>query len=181
VQRVAIMGPGGSGKSMLAEALASRTGLPVVYLDPIFWRPGWVPAPEEEARAALAEAVAGERWIIDGNFLEDGEPGARFERADTVVFLDMPTAVCLGQALWRLARDRRRDRPDLPVGAREGLDLPFLRWILTYRRAERPRVLALLAGLDRRIAVYRLTSRREVRGFVESRPPGCHTTGASLV
>jgi len=34
VERVAILGSGGVGKSELARALASETGLPVVHLDP---------------------------------------------------------------------------------------------------------------------------------------------------
>ncbi len=175
MQRVAIIGPGGSGKSTLASDLAAGTGLPVFHLDRIFWRPGWTPAPANEARAALAEIVAGERWIIDGNFLGLGHGGhdARFERADTVIFLDLPTAVCLRQALSRLVRDRgRSDRVDLPDGCPEGLDLPFLRWIWSYRRADRPQVLGLLSRIERRVTVHRLRSRREVRQFAElSRQP----------
>lgn len=177
MQRVAIIGPGGAGKSTLATDLAARTGLPVFHLDRIFWRPGWTPAPEDEARPALAQIVAGERWIIDGNFLALGQGGrdARFERADTVIFLDLPTAVCLWQALSRAVRDRgRSDRADLPDGCPEGLDLPFLRWIWSYRRRDRPRVLGLLSRLEGRVTVHRLRSRREMWRFAElsRRPAG---------
>jgi adenylate kinase family enzyme len=38
VKRVAILGPGGAGKSELAQAISRRTGLPVVHLDRLFWR-----------------------------------------------------------------------------------------------------------------------------------------------
>ena len=54
MRRVAILGAGGAGKSELARALSERTGLPVVYLDVLYWRPGWTAPPPEEFRAALA-------------------------------------------------------------------------------------------------------------------------------
>jgi adenylate kinase family enzyme len=166
VQRVAILGPGGAGKSELAANVSRLTGLPVVHLDVLFWRPEWTPAPREEARRALAQAIAGERWILDGNFLDAGD--ARFERADAVIFLDLPRARCLWRVLWRLVRDRRRSRPDLPPGCSEGFDLELLRWIWRYPRADRPRVLELLAGLDPRVEVRRVCSRSEVRSYLES-------------
>ena len=62
MERVVILGPGGAGKSELASAIARRTGLPVVHLDRLFWRPGWRPAPRDEARRDLAAAIAAERW-----------------------------------------------------------------------------------------------------------------------
>jgi adenylate kinase family enzyme len=136
-----VLGPGGAGKSELAAALAQVTGLPVVHLDRIFWRGGWEAAPADEARRELANAVEAERWILDGNFLDADDD--RFARADTVLFLDMPRRVCLRQVLWRLLRDRRRSRPDLPEGCRETLDLELLRWIWRYPRVDRPRVLEL--------------------------------------
>jgi adenylate kinase family enzyme len=169
VERVVILGCGGAGKSTLARQIAARTGLPVVYLDRLFWAPGWTPAPEAEARAALDAAAAGERWILDGEFLlhEGGE--LRFARADTVVFLDLPRRTCLRRALTRLVRHRRRARPDLPEGCRETVDLPFLRWIWTYGRRRRPRILQLLQRLDG-TAVYRLRSPVEVRQFLDALP-----------
>ena len=172
MERVVILGPGGAGKSELARAIASRTGLPVVHLDRLFWRPGWTPAPREEALRDLDAAVAGERWILDGNFLEFDGRDARFERADTVIFLDLPRATCFRRVLTRLARDRRRSRPDLPEGCREGFDLELLRWIWRYPHTDRPRVLDLLAGLDRRVDVRRLRSRAAVRRYLESLRPG---------
>ena len=159
-----ILGPGGAGKSELAAALGRITGLPVVHLDRIFWREGWTPVTAGEAGRELAEAVAGDRWILDGNFLDAGDD--RFDRADTVVFLDVPRAVCLRRVLWRLARDRRRSRPDLPAGCREGLDLELLRWIWRYPRTDRPQVLAILAGLRGEVDVRHLRSRHDVRGFL---------------
>src|SRR5438105_944426 len=130
MERVVVLGPGGAGKTELAARLSSVTGLPVVHLDRLCWREGWTPAPADEARRAIAAAVAQERWILDGNFLDLDT--TRFERADTVVFLDLPRRTCLRRVLWRLVRDRSRSRSDLPEGCGEGLDLELLRWIWRY-------------------------------------------------
>jgi adenylate kinase family enzyme len=166
---VLILGPGGAGKTSLAVGIARRTGLPVVHLDPLFWRAGWVPAPRDEALRALAAAAERDRWIIDGNFLSTADQDPRFARADTVVFLDVSRGRCIWRVLSRLVRDRRRTRPDLPEGCREGLDLPLLRWIWRYPAVDRPRVLELLGRLGREgVAVHRLRSAADVERFVDT-------------
>ena len=165
MQRVVILGAAGAGKSELANRLSRATGLPVVYLDRIFWGPGWQPAPAAAAQDELRRAIAGEHWIIDGNFLGDD---ARFDRADTVVFLDLARRVCIARILWRALRDRRRTRPDLPDGSRESFDPGLLRWVWSYRRTDRPRVLALLASLGPNVTVLHARSRRDVDAIVPS-------------
>jgi adenylate kinase family enzyme len=142
VKRVVVLGAGGAGKTQLAVQLARQTGLPVVHLDPIFWRPGWQPAPREETRVALDEAVAQELWIIDGNWLSAGD--ARFERADTAIFLDFPRTTCIARVVRRAVRDRPVRRPDLPDGCREGFDWAFLKWIWNFGRDDRPLILETL-------------------------------------
>lgn len=59
MQRVLIIGPCGSGKSTLARALAPRLGLPLIHMDQLGWRAGWVETEKAELHARLAEAVAG--------------------------------------------------------------------------------------------------------------------------
>jgi adenylate kinase family enzyme len=166
VQRVVVLGPAGAGKTELANELSRRTGLPVVYLDMLFWRGGWTPAPRDEAAADLAAAIAGERWILDGNFL--GTEAGRFDRADAVIFLDLPRKTCIPRLLWRAIRDRRRSRPDLPEDCREGFDLPLVRWVWRYPYHDRPRVLARLARLRAGIDVRHLRSRADVQRFLET-------------
>jgi adenylate kinase family enzyme len=104
--------------------------------------------------------VAGDRWILDGNFLQQGADDPRFARADTVFFLDLPRRTCLRRVLWRLVRDRWRSRPDLPDGASEGFDLALLSWIWRYPHADRPRVLRLLEQLPDGVEVHHVRSPR---------------------
>ena len=56
MERIVIIGCGGSGKSTLARQLGEMTGLPVIHLDKLFWRPGWVHiSPEEFAEVYRAK------------------------------------------------------------------------------------------------------------------------------
>jgi adenylate kinase family enzyme len=163
-----ILGSAGAGKSTLAASIARRTGLPVIHLDVLFWRAGWVLAPQDEAHRGLATAMRDDRWIIEGNFLgqDGGGPDPRFARAEVVIFLDVGRVRCLWRVLRRLAHDRGRSRPDLPEGCAESLDLTLLRWIWGYPAAERPRVLRLLTQLPSGMEVHRLRSDRDVARFV---------------
>jgi adenylate kinase family enzyme len=168
MQRVAVLGSGGAGKTTVALELGERTGLPVVHLDPLYWAPGWEQRPPEEFRAALAAAVAGERWILDGNVLWGDADDPRFKRVDTVVFLDLPRRTSMWRAFTRRVRDRGARRPDLPEGCREEFELSFFRWMWGYPRQVRPRVLAILAALGPEVAIHHLRSDVDVRRFLDS-------------
>ena len=98
-RRVIVTGLAGSGKSTLSLALAAKTGLPVIHLDLQFWKPGWVAPSETEWRERQWSVLGGDAWIADGNYHETLD--LRLERADTVVFLDMPWWLCAGRAFLR--------------------------------------------------------------------------------
>ncbi len=98
-RRVIVTGLAGSGKSTLSVALAAKTGLPLVHLDLAFWKPGWVAPSEAEWRDKQRVVLAGDAWIADGNYHETLD--LRLERADTVLFLDLPWWRCSGRALRR--------------------------------------------------------------------------------
>jgi adenylate kinase family enzyme len=145
VERVAVIGSGGAGKTTFARALGARTGLDVVHLDTFFWKPGWVPTPPDDWRALQANLVDRDRWIIDGNFTSTLD--IRLRVADTVVFLDFPRRVCLRRALWRVVRDHGKATE--AEGCPESFDAAFTRWIWTYRRQTRPMV---MDAIDRHAA-----------------------------
>jgi adenylate kinase family enzyme len=169
VKRVAVIGSGGAGKSRFARELGERTALPVIHLDRLYWKPGWVPMPEDEWRAVHAELIEPDRWIIDGNYGSTMEQ--RIAVADTVVFLDLPRLDCIRGALQRQWRWRRGGRPDAAEGLRERIDLKFLWWIFRYPDTRRPGVLARLAKLPTTTQVIRIRSRREARMVLDRLAP----------
>src|SRR5690349_18913828 len=99
MKRVVVIGSGGSGKSTFSRELGRATGIPVIHLDREFWRPGWEETPKDEWNALVAELLAGESWIMDGNF--GGTREMRMQAADTIIFLDLPRRVCLYRILKR--------------------------------------------------------------------------------
>ena len=166
-RRILIIGPGGAGKSTLARALGDATGLPVIHLDRIYWRPGWVEPPRAEFAAALAVVMAEERWILGGNY--SGTLAERMRACDAIVWLDPPPVVCLAGIVERRLRNRGRARPDVADGCPERLTWDFVRWIWTYRTRSAPKVRALLDGAraDGKVVVH-ARSRRAAARLVEA-------------
>ena len=60
MERIVIIGCGGAGKSTLARQLGEKLDIPVVHLDKLFWRPGWVQVSKEEFDKLHREALAWE-------------------------------------------------------------------------------------------------------------------------
>jgi adenylate kinase family enzyme len=85
MQRVLIIGPCGAGKSTLARELGAKLDLPVFHMDQLNWQPGWVESSKDEIRERLAAILAGDRWLIDGNYGGTLEP--RLQRADAVLLI----------------------------------------------------------------------------------------------
>ena len=166
MKRVLVIGPGGAGKSTFAARLAERATLPLIHLDALYWRPGWVEPSKAEWAVTVDGLVARDRWIMDGNY--GGSLAPRLAACDTVIFLDMPRWLCLWRVIQRRLRHRRRARPDMAADCPERLDWPFLWWILTYPARRRPGILQRLAALraDQRAVVLR--SAGEVEGFFQS-------------
>ena len=140
VTKVCVVGNTASGKSHLAGLVGERFGLPITHLDAIYWRSDWSHATTEEFLAAQRDLISGQKWVLDGCFSEFGLE-SRFQAADAILFLDMPSWSCLRRAVSRRG-DNRTDTPAddrlLPLG----LGLLFLVEIIVFKLVERPRVLS---------------------------------------
>lgn len=169
MKRIIIIGSGGAGKSTLARALGERLGLPVVHLDAQFWQAGWKERDREDWLEWQRNATLEPRWIMDGNF--GGTLEVRLAAADTVIFLDLPPALCVARALRRVLRYLGRSRPDMARGCPEKLDLNFLHWIWQYPRENRPVILEKLARLEQGQRVVRLRSAAAVCDFLNTIAP----------
>lgn len=172
MQRISIVGPSGSGKSTLAAVLASHLDADHIELDAIHHQPGWTPLPRGEFRAAVAAAVAADRWVVDGNYSVVRD--LVWERADTVVWLDLPRAQVMRQLLPRTL-GRAVLRRELWNGNRERLanlvrwdpERSILRWSWTTHAKLHQRYLDAAADpAHAHLRFVRLRSRAEVARWI---------------
>ena len=92
MERIAVIGCGGSGKTTLSRRLGGLLELPVIHIDGHYWREVEgvrIESTPEQWRDTHRELVAGRRWVIDGMKL--GVLEERLAAADTAIFLDLPT------------------------------------------------------------------------------------------
>lgn len=122
MERVAVIGTTGAGKSTLAERLAARLDGAYVDLDALNWGPNWTPVPTTLFHERLEVALSAERWAAAGNYSKARH--TIWSRADTIVWLDYP----LPLVLWRLLRRTIRrvfTREELWGGNRETFRAQF--------------------------------------------------------
>ena len=115
MERIVIIGCGGAGKSTLARQLGEKRNLPVVHLDKLWWKPGWVESSREEFDEKLAAELEKPQWIMDGNF--DRTMLARIAKCDTIIYLDFSCLACLLGVLKRVINTYGKVRPDMVSGA----------------------------------------------------------------
>lgn len=151
--RILVLGSPGSGKSTFAQALAARTGLPLVHLDNVWWRADGTHISRPEFDRALADLLQGERWIMEGDYSRTYE--VRIRASDTVIFLDYPEEVCMAGIVARVGQER----PDMPW-TETTLDRSLVAQVQNYREINRPRLLALLQNYPEK-QVITFTSREE--------------------
>lgn len=164
MERIMIIGCGGAGKSTLARQLGERLNLPVVHLDKLFWKPGWISVSREEFDRLHREALAEEKWILDGNF--DRTMAERIRHCDTVIYLDFSRVACLMGVVKRILTTYGTVRPDMGEGCPERFDLDFLKWVWNFNRNKRENTYRLLnetEGVEKIV----LKNRRAVKRFLK--------------
>ena len=134
MNRIAIVGISGSGKSTLANNLGKKLNLPVFHLDKYYWTLGWKVRYEVKAdfNDMAKKLTEGDSWVMDGNYR--GSMDVRFDRADTLVYLDFPKWKCIFRVIKRgLNRKQPFDKED---GLKNRVDWPFIKWIVNYPKQE---------------------------------------------
>jgi len=121
-----VVGTSGAGKSYVAQQLATRLGVPYVCNDAIIHRENWRPNPPAQRYIEFEAATRGDGWTYDGNIggLHSPEDKLILQRADTLVWIDLPRFEVMRQLLWRTIL-RSWTREKLWHGNRESWRMSF--------------------------------------------------------
>ncbi|MBO0664158.1 DNA topology modulation protein FlaR [Jiella sp. MQZ9-1] len=163
-RNVMVVGSPGSGKSTLARVIGDRFALRVIHFDQLYWLPGWRSRENGTLPDLVTAAIRDDGWVFDGN--NSRTMALRAEKADTLIWLDLPRGLCFRRVLMRIARDHGRVRRDMAEGCPERFDPAFLRWVWSFSRHSRPGLQTFYEHFPGR--KYRLTAPREVTTFRQS-------------
>lgn len=157
--KVIVIGCPGAGKSTFSRKLRAATGLPLHHLDMIFHRPDKTTISQEQFDQKLQVLLAGERWIVDGNYWRTLP--LRLAAAEQVFFFDLPLAICLAGAEKRVGAPRG----DLPW-VEEEMDPAFRQSIVDFPREQLPKIKSLLAAHASTKTIIVFKSHAEADGFL---------------
>ena len=165
-ERILVIGSPGSGKSTFARALGELTGLPLLYLDRLFWNADRTTVENQVFDQRLEQAMSqNQRWIMDGNYSRTLD--RRLARCHRVFFLDYPVEVCLAGVRAR----RGTVRPDIPWVETEE-DPEFMDYIRDFPQQQRPKILAFRkAAPEKKWVVFRCREQADaaLRGLREGK------------
>lgn len=165
MKRIILIGSCGAGKSTLAKQIHSLTGLELIHLDQLYWKPNWEEPAKKEWEQIVKSIVNKNSWIIDGNY--SGTMDIRIARADTIIFLDINRWICLYRVLKRIFSQYGKVRSDVGNDCPERFDWDFLRYVFYFPVKKRPKILEKLQKLDKNKRVISLRSTKAVSAFLE--------------
>ena len=177
LQRIAVVGVSGSGKTYVAQALSARLSIPYVCNDALIWQAEWCPVPPAQEYRNFDVATAGRTWVIDGN-LNPRSPADQLVlgRIDTLVWLDLPRREVWPQLLRRSFR-RAWTKEELWHGNRESwlklLSRDSILWwsVKTHQKVRRRYEPWMTDAEHASLARIWLRSRREVERWLQGLTP----------
>jgi len=173
LQRVNVVGTSGSGKSTFAKQLAEVLGSPYIEMDRLYHGPNWSEPEPEVFRERVTDAIAGERWVLDGNY-HSKSCDIKWPRATAVVWIDPSFTLNLWQAVTRAAHRAWTQQELWPgTGNRETFRKSFFNhesvvlWTITsYKRLQRRYGDTMRSPPYEHLKFQRLRGRRAVADFL---------------
>ena len=165
IQKIAIIGGPGTGKSTLAKILGKEMKLPVYHIDGIHHLKNWEIRPTQERDAIISEKVKEPKWIIDGTYKATLEE--RVINADLVIFLDYSTIAKLKGIISRYFKNKGQEKPEIP-GCKEKMDWEFIQLTMKWNKTKRKIVKDILDRYkDKKILIFK--NRRSLNKWYENK------------
>lgn len=174
-RRISVVGCSGAGKTTLSRHLAQHLGYRHIELDALYHQPGWQPLATDLFQQSVAVATEGDGWVVEGNY--SAVRPQILERADMVIWLDLPRPTVIRQVLWRTLRRLFR-RQTLWNGNRERWTNLFslkaeesiLVWSWTRHAKYRQRYAEEMRNAPAHRHYLRLDSRQAINDFLAKLP-----------
>lgn len=163
MEKIAILGSPGAGKTTLARNLSRILNIKVRHLDRLFWQSDWGKKTRDDRIDILQNLVQEQRWIIEGTYINSSKIHLH---ADTIIFLDIPIFVCLWHVIKRHYVHQDRTRRDIPEGCTDKLSLLLILEVLFFPFQERIKLKMNLRKCSSKKVIIRLYSLKEVKIFL---------------
>lgn len=169
MKRIIVLGvSAGVGKSTFARKLGEQLHFDVCHLDRLYWKPNWVEAPSEEFKTRQREVALTDRWIIEGNYASTLDQ--RLDRADTIIYLELPLRVCLYRVFKRWITHIGKTRSDMGKDCKEKIDYAFIKYILTTYFPRKKKMAERFEQLKKEqtpIQIVTLKKKKDIQSYIK--------------
>ncbi len=164
MEKIAIIGPSGAGKTTLAKDLSKILNIKVYHLDRLFWKPGWQSIDGPTRIDTMQSLIREKQWIIEGTYLYSSVP--RLNEADTIIFLDTHVLACLWRAIKRHHYDRGKFRRDIPEQSVDKLNLRRIYRLLVFPIRDRKQLMQKLNTYESK-EIIRPRSKKDLKNLLD--------------
>ena len=164
VNKIAIIGGSGTGKTTLSKNLSKKLNLPVYHIDGIHHLENWQIRDKDERDKMILEIVNQSKWIIDGTYHTTLKE--RVENADLIIYLDYSSIAQAKGALGRWIKNHGKEKEEIP-GCRERMSFEFLMWVWNWRKNKREDIIKNITKIDQnKVLVFK--NRRKLNKWYQN-------------